>query len=69
MWLKVFGTNSIVAYMLGELADLSCLVTSVSYGLEQYLGDYYAVWLRFGEVSLIALILTLLYRHKIFVKI
>lgn len=38
-WLKIYGMNSITAYLLGEVINFRCVVASVSYGLEQYLGE------------------------------
>ena len=37
-WLKIYGMNSIVAYMLGEVINFRSIVRSVSYGLEPLLG-------------------------------
>lgn len=42
-WLKVYGMNSITAYLLGEVVNFRCVAASVSYGLEQYLGTWYPV--------------------------
>lgn len=68
-WLKIYGMNSIVAYVLGECINFRSAVHSVSYGLEQYLGDYYQVWLTFGNFMIIFIILRFMYSKKIFVKI
>ena len=32
-WLKIYGMNSITAYLLGEVVNFRCVVASVSYGL------------------------------------
>ena len=68
-WLKFYGMNSITAYMLGECVNFRCIAASVSYGLEQYLGDYYAAWLTFANYLIVLLILRAMYRHRIFLKI
>lgn len=68
-WLKIYGMNSIVAYMLGEVINFRSIVDSVSYGLKPCLEDYYTVWLTFGNFVILFLILRLIYRHNIFVKI
>lgn len=68
-WLKVYGMNSITAYMLGEVINFRCVAASVSYGLEQYLGSYYPVWLTFANYLIIFLILRLMYKHHVFLKI
>lgn len=68
-WLKIYGINSITAYMLGETINFRCIVHSVSYGLERYLGEYYSVWLTFGNFLILFLILRWMYRRQIFLKI
>lgn len=68
-WLKFYGMNSITAYMLGETVNFRCIVHSVSYGLERYLGEYYSVWLTFGNFLILFLILRWMYRRQIFLKI
>lgn len=68
-WLKIYGTNSIAAYLLGECVDFRCVAASLSYGLERYLGAYYAVWLTFANYLIVFLILRWLYRQRIFLKI
>lgn len=54
-WLKIYGMNSITAYLLGEVVNFRCVVASVSYGLERYLGDYYSVWLCFSNYLIVFL--------------
>lgn len=68
-WLKVYGMNSIAAYMLGEVVNFRSAVHSVSYGLARWLGDYYDVWLTFGNFLVVFLILRAMYRAGIFVKV
>lgn len=68
-WLKIYGTNSIVAYMLGEVVNFRSAVQSVSYGLQPYLQDWYNVWLAFGNYLIIFFILRAMYRARVFVKI
>ncbi len=68
-WLKIYGMNSIMAYMLYSILDFSGLVNSVLYGFEQYLGNYYYAILQLGKVSVIFFILWLMHRHKIFLKV
>ena len=68
-WLKIYGTNSIVAYMLGEVVNFRSIVQSLSYGLQPYLGDWYNVWLAFGNYLIIFLILRAMYKARVFVKI
>lgn len=68
-WLRIYGMNSITAYMIGECINFRSIVQSVSYGLQQYLSNYYDAWLTFGNLLIVFLILRLMYRHKVFLKI
>lgn len=68
-WLRIYGMNSITAYMLGECVNFRCVAASVSYGLKPYLGDYYSAWLTFANYFIVFLILREMYRRKIFLKI
>ena len=68
-WLKIYGMNSIVAYMLGEAINFRSIAQSIGYGLEPYLGEYYPVWLTFLNFAILFFILHQMYRHKIFLKI
>ena len=68
-WLKVYGMNSIVAYMLANVIDFSCIGNSLFYGLEQYIGKFYPFLVAVTNVSLIYVILWLLYKHKLFLKV
>ncbi len=68
-WLKFYGMNSIVAYMLGEVVSFRSIVHSVSYGLQPILGCQYDTWLTFGNFLILFFILRWMYRHQVFVKI
>ncbi|MEG1564039.1 MAG: DUF5009 domain-containing protein [Bacteroides sp.] len=68
-WLKIYGMNSIAAYMLGEVVNFRCIVNSLTHGLEQYFGDYYGVWLSFGNFLIVFFILRMLFKQKIFFKV
>jgi predicted acyltransferase len=68
-WLKIYGMNSIAAYMLYEIVDFSGIVRSVFHGTEQFLGDFYLTLIKLGSVSIIFFILWIMYRKKIFLKI
>lgn len=68
-WLKIYGMNAITAYMIGEVIDFRSIVKSVSFGLEPFLGDFYQVWLTFGNFLILFLILRYMYRERIFLKI
>lgn len=68
-WLKIYGMNSIAAYIMGEAINFRSIARSLSYGLEQYMGDYYSVWLTFANFLIVFLILLFMYRRKIYLKI
>ena len=68
-WLKIYGMNSILAYMLFMLVDFSSVTMSVLFGMEQYLGAYYPVLIKFGNVSIVFIILWMMYRMKVFMKV
>jgi hypothetical protein len=68
-WLKIYGMNSILAYMLWEIFNFNSVTTSVFRGTEQYLGDYYPVLITLANVSIIFLILRQMYRNKKFLRI
>ncbi len=68
-WLKVYGTNAITAYVIGEVISFRSVVTSVSYGLEPLLGDYYRAWVTFGNSMILFGILWVMYRQRVFLKI
>ena len=68
-WLKIYGMNSITAYILGETINFRSVAASLSYGLQPYLGAYYDAWLTFANFLIIFLILRFLFRNRIFLKI
>lgn len=68
-WLKIYGTNSIVAYLLGEVVNFRSVVQSLIYGLQPYVGEWYDVCLAFGNYLIIFFILRYMYKARIFVKI
>ncbi|MDE5837905.1 MAG: DUF5009 domain-containing protein [Paramuribaculum sp.] len=68
-WLKIYGMNAITAYLLGEVINFRSIVSSVSYGLQAILGDFYNAWLTFGNFLILFFILMEMYRRKIFLKI
>ena len=46
-----------------------CVAASVSYGLEQYLGGYYSVWLTFANFLIVFLLLRAMYKCGLFLKV
>ena len=68
-WLKVYGMNSIVAYMLANVMDFRCMGQSLLYGLESYMGDYYSFLMTLWNVAVIYVILWIFYKKGIFLKV
>ena len=68
-WLKIYGMNSIVAYLLGQVVNFRCIAHSVLYGLEKYVGDYYPAILTFANFLILFFILRIMYKNKLFIKI
>ncbi|MBR5469072.1 MAG: DUF5009 domain-containing protein [Paludibacteraceae bacterium] len=68
-WLKIYGMNSIVAYVLYETINFRSIGHSIFYGTEQFLGQYYFALIELTQVGIVFGILLLLYRNKIFIKI
>jgi len=68
-WLKVYGMNSIVAYMLTQCVNFRCIGHSLFHGLQPHLGDYYQVLMTVCQVLLIYFILWEMYKRKLFLKV
>ncbi|MFW5755710.1 MAG: acyltransferase family protein [Tangfeifania sp.] len=68
-WLKIYGMNSIMAYMLYMIVNFSSVTRSLFFGTEQYLGDFYPVLIRLGNVSIVFFILWVMYKQRIFLKV
>ena len=68
-WLKIYGMNSIAAYIMGQVVNFRCVADSVTHGLQQFMGDYYDVWLTFANYLILFFILRIMYKAKIFLKV
>lgn len=68
-WLKIYGMNSIVAYVLYETINFRSIGQSLFYGTEQFLGEFYPALIETTQVGIIFGILFLLYKNNIFIKI
>lgn len=68
-WLKIYGTNSILAYILGEIINFRSIAVSLTYGLAPRLGDFYGAWLTFCNSLILFFILRYLYRRHLHLKI
>jgi len=68
-WLKIYGMNSILAYLIYELVDFSSVTKSIFHGMEQFMGNYYLTLIKLGNVSILFFILWLMYRKGKFLKV
>ena len=69
-WLKVFGMNSIAAYMMAEYLRFDSLSRSLLYGLEHLVGDdWYRLAIGVGNIAIMWLILYLMYKRKVFIRL
>lgn len=68
-WLKVFGMNSIVAYMLESVVNFRCIGRSLFFGLEPYVGSFYPFIIELSNVAVLYLILYGLYKRNWFIRV
>ena len=68
-WLKIFGMNSILAYVLSCVVNFSCIVTQIFGGTEQYLGEFYSAFIAVGNLTILFIILYILYKKKLFLRV
>ena len=68
-WLKVYGMNSIVAYMLANVVNFRCIGESLFYGLEQYMGSYYSFLMTLWNIGAVYVIIWFMYKRGIFLKL
>ncbi len=69
LWLKVYGMNSIAAYMLASCVDFGCLSRSLLFGVEQYVGEFYPVIIASINAVVIYVILWMMYMRSVFLKV
>lgn len=67
-WLKIWGTNSIAAYLFAHFLRFNDITGSLLYGLEQYTGTYYPLLLTLANQLIPVGILYLMYKNKIFLR-
>jgi predicted acyltransferase len=68
-FLRIYGMNSIAAYVLSEVVNFRGVAHSVCFGLEQWLGAYYGLLLALAQVMFVFLILRLMLKHNVFLKV
>jgi len=67
--LKVYGMNSITAYVVSHVISFRSVSKSLFFGLEQYVGDYYDFVIQLSNVAILFIILYVMYRRKIFLRV
>lgn len=68
-WLRIYGMNSIAAYVLGEAINFRSIARSLCYGMEPWFGDCYGAWLTFVNFLIVFFILRCMYRCGVFLKV
>ena len=68
-FLKVYGMNSITAYVVSHVINFSSVSTSLLRGLEQYAGAYYSSIIALANCAILFVILYIMYRKKIFLRV
>ena len=69
LWLKIYGMNSILAYMLYNTVDMRSFLSYYLHGVEPFVGTFYPFVLEIAKVSLFFLLLRWCYKHKIYLKV
>ena len=69
-WLRVYGMNSIMAYMLAQCINFRCVAHSLFHGVEQYIGPaWYQVLMAASCSIIIYIILWRMYKLRIFLRV
>jgi predicted acyltransferase len=69
MFFIVVGSNSILAYMIGDLHCFSEVAEVFLLGTKRFLGDWYPFVLSIGSYVVFWLLFYFLYKKKIFIKV
>jgi predicted acyltransferase len=67
--LRIFGLNSITAYMLHTTFKLDRIAQVLLHGFEQYTGAFFPFVLALGEFGILWFIIHHMYKYKIFLKV
>ncbi len=68
-WLKIYGKNSIVAYVLAMCVSFQSISHSLLYGLEQYTGAYYPAIVAAANAIILYQILRWMYHRQLFLRV
>lgn len=66
-WLKIYGMNAILAYCVGMVVNFTSVSASVLVGFEGM--ACYPILLTFLNSTILFVILSIMYKHKIFLKV
>jgi predicted acyltransferase len=67
--LRIFGLNSIAAYMLHTTFHLDRIAGTLLHGFEQYTGVFFPFVVALGEFGLLWFIIRHMYKYGIFIKV
>ena len=67
--LRIFGLNSIAAYMLYSVFSLDKMARFFVHGLEQYTGAFFPLFISLCQFGILFFILRHMYKYKIFLKV
>lgn len=67
--LKIYGVNSILAYVMSMVVDFSSISNSFLYGIEKQLGVHYSMAITSGNMLILFFVLYFLYRNNIFIRV
>ncbi len=72
-WLKMYGMNSIFAYVVSAVVNFRSIPESLLYGLKPFLlvggVNYYPLLINFCQYAIIFCLLLFMFRRKIFLKV
>ncbi len=68
-FLKVYGMNSITAYLISEIINFRGAAHCLFHGLAQFLGDYYPLLLTTAQAGIVFATLLLMKRNEVFLKV
>lgn len=69
-WLKIYGMNSIFAYVVAHVVSFRSVVYSFTFGLEQYMSKgWFDYLMRFGNIAIVFALLYWLYRNRRFIRV
>ena len=68
-FLKVYGMNSITAYVVSNVVSFSSVSESLLHGTEQFLGEGYPALIAFANAAIVFGILYVMYKRGVFLRV